>query len=44
MFLGTLPVLDTLRWADAFEACLHDPVRDRTLRCRYDLRPLPVVA
>lgn len=42
MFLGTLAVPGGLRWADAFEASLQDPVLGRTLTCSYRIEALPI--
>jgi hypothetical protein len=41
MFCGTLAVKGGVRPADAFEAELIDPVRDRTIACKYRIKALP---
>lgn len=43
MFCGTLPVRGELAGGEVFEIELIDPVLDRSLRHRYEVRNLPVV-
>lgn len=40
MFLGTMPVLGAIGWADAFEMSLDDPVLGRRLAHRYFIEAL----
>ena len=42
MFLGTIPVVGTLAWADEFELTLEDPVLGRQLSHSYKIRSLPL--
>jgi hypothetical protein len=47
MYSGTLAVqgeMAAMQSGDAFELELHDPVLERSLRTRYAIRALPVVA
>ena len=44
MFCGTVPARNGIHPAELFEIEMHDPVLDRTLRHRYEIRPLPVVS
>jgi hypothetical protein len=42
MFCGTLPVVGGIRWAEAFEMELEDPVLKRRIVHRYDITALPI--
>jgi hypothetical protein len=42
MFCGTIPVRGELRSAERFEAELTDPVLQRSLKCAYNVRSLPL--
>jgi hypothetical protein len=42
MYLGTLPVMGGIAWADGFEVALDDPVLGRRLVHRYAIECLPI--
>jgi hypothetical protein len=42
MFCGTIPVHGEIRSAERFEAELTDPVLQRSLKCAYNVRSLPL--
>lgn len=44
MFCGTVPARNGIHPATLFEIELHDPILGRTLRHRYEVRPLPAVS
>lgn len=44
MLCGTLPVIGGVRPAQSFRMVLTDPVTQRSLQHRYDIRTLPVVS
>ena len=44
MFCGTVPARNGIHPAALFEIELHDPILGRTLRHRYEVRPLPAVS
>lgn len=44
MFCGTVPARNGIHPAALFEIELHDPILGRTLRHRYEVRPLPAAS